>query len=284
MKHFCEKNNQLFNESKIKRVFESRLKRYNISISLFKKNCKTVNVINCKIFKNGAAAMYDLFNNNILLHDSDYKDYIWHELLHMSSTVRRGEVIYSGVSAVDLSGYRIGSGFNEGLTVFIDLMFFKGITKEHDVKSDTYKIEKQLCDMLYDILGVHLLDFYFSADFYGLYNLLVSFNGTRKTNKFYNAFDTICYESYYSENFDEVRVKKIFSAYKYAYYYLVEFLIKKIRFNYENGDINEKSYKNILNKCDEYFKDVSLISKNGKMLEISKEKVRKLIQKNISSI
>ena len=40
MKHFYEKNNQLFNESKIKRVFESRLKRYNVSISLFKKIVK----------------------------------------------------------------------------------------------------------------------------------------------------------------------------------------------------------------------------------------------------
>ncbi len=284
MKNFNKKNNQLFNESKIKRVFESRLKRYNVSISLFKKNCKTVNVIKCKKFKNGEAAMYDLFNNNILLHDNDYKDYIWHELLHMSSTVRCGEVIYSGVSAIDMSGYRIGSGFNEGLTVFIDLMFFKNITKEHDIKSDTYKIEKNLCGMLYDILGVHLLDFYFSADFYGLYNLLVSFNGERKTNKFYNAFDTICYECYHSDSPEDIQIKKIVSAYKYAYYYLVEFLIKKIRFNYENGDIDERAYKDILNKCDEYFKDVSLICKNGEKFEISKEKVRKLIKKNISSI
>lgn len=284
MKNFNKKNNQLFNESKIKRVFESRLKRYNVSISLFKKNCKTVNVIKCKKFKNGEAAMYDLFNNNILLHENDYKDYIWHELLHMSSTVRCGEVIYSGVSAIDMSGYRIGSGFNEGLTVFIDLMFFKNITKEHDIKSDTYKIEKNLCGMLYDILGVHLLDFYFSADFYGLYNLLVSFNGERKTNKFYNAFDTICYECYHSDSPEDTQIKKIVSAYKYAYYYLVEFLIKKIRFNYENGDIDERAYKDILNKCDEYFKDVSLICKNGEKFEISKEKVRKLIKKNISSI
>lgn len=284
MKNFNKKNNQLFNESKIKRVFESRLKRYNVSISLFKKNCKTVNVIKCKKFKNGEAAMYDLFNNNILLHDNDYKDYIWHELLHMSSTVRCGDVIYSGVSAIDMSGYRIGSGFNEGLTVFIDLMFFKNITKEHDIKSDTYKIEKNLCGMLYDILGVHLLDFYFSADFYGLYNLLVSFNGERKTNKFYNAFDTICYECYHSDSPEDTQIKKIVSAYKYAYYYLVEFLIKKIRFNYENGDIDERAYKDILNKCDEYFKDVSLICKNGEKFEISKEKVRKLIKKNISSI
>lgn len=284
MKRFNEKNNKLFNESKIKRAFENRLKKNGVSTDLFEKNCKTVNILDCKKFKYDESAMYDLFNNNVLLHNSDYIDYIWHELLHMSSTVRCGEVIYSGVSAIDMSGYRIGSGLNEGLTVFIDLMFFKSITKEHDVKSDTYKIEKNLCSMLYDILGTHLFDFYFSADFYGLYNLLVSFNGEKRTNKFYNAFDTICYECYYSDNPEEIQIKRIVSAYKYAYFYLVEFLIKKIRFNYETGDIDEETYKNILNKCDEYFNDVSLISKNGERLEISKEKVRKLIQKNISSI
>lgn len=283
MKLFNKKNNKLFNESKIKRVFENRLKKNEVSTNLFEKNCETANVLNCKEFKYGESAMYDLYNNNIILHDSDYINYIWHELLHMSSTARCGEVIYSGVSAVDMSGYKVGYGLNEGLTVFIDLMLFKGITKEHDSKSDAYKIEKNLCGMLYDILGKHLLDFYFLADFYGLYNLLVSFNGEKRTNKFYNAFDTICYECYYSDNSEDVQIKKVVLAYKYAYFYLVEFLINKIRFNYENGVIDKETYKDILNKCDGYFNDVFLISKNGEKSEISKEKIRELIKKNIPS-
>ena len=281
MVYFNENNNKLFNESKIKRVFESRLKKNGISTVIFDENCKTVNVINCRKFKNDEDAMYNVFDNNLLIKADNYIDFIWHELLHMSSSVRCGYTVYSGVSAVDFNSYRIGYGLNEGITVFIDLMFFKGITKEHDIKSDSYKIEKILCGMLYDVLGFFLLECYFTADFYGLYNYLVSLNGVKKTNRFYKAFDTICYGSYYSGKDDE---KRIFNAYKYAYYYLTEILVKKIRLDYEKGLIDESIYKEAISKSDICFSDTSFTSETGEKFEISKEKIRELIKKNISSI
>ena len=284
MKSFDEKNNKLFNESKIKQVFLRILKENDIDTELFEKNCETINVIKRKKFKHGEDAMYDIFDNNLLVKDNHYVDVIWHEILHMSSSVRCGNIAYSGVSYVLLNNTRVGYGLNEGVTVLIDFMFFKGITKKHDIKSDTYEIEKILCGMLYDVLGSFLLKCYFNADFYGLYNYLISLNGVKKTDRFYEAFDALCYEGYYSNNSDKIKNEKIFNAYKYAYYYLVELLIKKLHFNYENGIIEESVYKDALSKADTVFSDVFFISKTGEKFEISKEKIRELIKKNISNI
>ena len=133
-------------------------------------------------------------------------------------------------------------------------------------------------------MGSFLLECYFNADFYGLYNYLVSLNGVKKTNRFYNAFDTICYESYYSCNSDAIKTKRIFNAYKYAYYYLIELLIKRMHFNYENEVIDESTYKEAMSKSDTYFSDIYLVSDSGEKFVVSKEKIRELIKKNISSI
>lgn len=161
-----EKNNRLFNESKIKKVFIERLKRKEFSATIFEDNCKTLNVITCRSFPNDEEAMYDLFSNNILVKKRNYIDCIWHELLHASSTLRTDNMVYSGLSVIDENCERIGTGLNEGVTVLLDEMLFKGITKNHDEISDTYVVEKFLCSILYDILGIFLFKCYFAADFY----------------------------------------------------------------------------------------------------------------------
>lgn len=195
-----KENNRLFNESKIKETFIKRLTQKGFSTTLFELNCHTLNFIVCRSFPNDEEAMYDLFTNNILVKKRNYIDCIWHELLHASSTLRTDNMVYSGLSVIDENCERIGTGLNEGVTVLLDEMLFKGITKNHDEISDTYVVEKFLCSILYDILGNFLFKCYFAADFYTFYAYLVDFNGFKKTDKFIKAFDKICFENYYSDD------------------------------------------------------------------------------------
>lgn len=277
-----EKNNRLFNESKIKKVFIERLKRKEFSATIFEDNCKTLNVITCRSFPNDEEAMYDLFSNNILVKKRNYIDCIWHELLHASSTLRTDNMVYSGLSVIDENCERIGTGLNEGVTVLLDEMLFKGITKNHDEISDTYVVEKFLCSILYDILGIFLFKCYFAADFYTFYAYLVDFNGFKKTDKFIKAFDKICFENYYSDDSENPNIKGIAASFNYICFYLLELAIKHIVRNYETGYIDNQTYKEGIKGCLDYFSKVCVKDENDKIYEIDKEKIKRIIKKNIS--
>lgn len=276
-----EKNNRLFNESKIKKVFIERLKRKGFSTAIFEDNCKTMNVIACRKFPNDEAAMYELFANNILIKKKDYIDFIWHELLHASSTIRDGYTIYSGLSVYERYNKRIGTGLNEGVTVLLEEMLFKGITKDHDEKNNVYAIEKFLCSILYDILGDFLFDCYFTADFCTFYAYLVDFNGFKKTDKFIEAFDTICFENYYSDASKHPNIKAIAASFNYICFYLLELCIKHIIKNYESGYISEQIYKDGIKGCLDYFSKIHIKDENGREYEPDKAKLKRLIEKNI---
>lgn len=276
-----EKNSRLFNESKIKKVFIERLKRNGFSTSIFEDNCKTLNVITCRSFQYDVAAMYDLFSNNILVNKKDYIDFIWHELLHASSTIRDNNVVYSGLSVFEGDNERIGTGLNEGVTTLLDEMLFKGITKDHDEKTDTYVVEKFLCSILRDILGDFLFECYFSADFYAFYAYLVDFNGFKKTDKFIKAFDTICFESYYSDDLKCSNIKGIAASFNYICFYLLELCIKNMTKNYESGYINEQTYTDGIKGCLDYFSKIHIKDENSRDYKLDKTKLKRIVEKNV---
>lgn len=276
-----QKNNRLFNESKIKKTFKERLKRKGFSTAIFEDNCKTLNVIACRRFPYNEAAIYDLLSNNLLVNKKDYIDFIWHELLHVSSTRKTDEAIYSGLYVTNQNCEPRGRGLNEGVTVLLEEMLFKGITKGHDEKNDGYKLEKFLCRILYDILGDFLFECYFTADFHSFYNYLVKFNGLEETNKFIQAFDTICLKSFYLVDSENPDIKSIVDSYNFAIFYLLELCIKHIVKNYESGYINEQTYKDGIKGCLDYFSEIHIKDKNERDYNIDKAEIRRIIEKNI---
>ena len=277
-----EESNRLFNQSKIKEVFIKRLKQKEFSTVLFEINCQTLDFIICRKFPKDEEAMYELLSNNILVKKKGYIDCIWHELLHASSTLRTDNMVYSGLSVIDENCERIGTGLNEGVTVLLDEMLFKGITKNHDEISDTYVVEKFLCSILYDILGDFLFKCYFDADFYTFYAYLVDFNGFKKTDKFIKAFDKICFENYYSDDPECPNIKGIAASFNYACFYLVELSIKHIVRNYKLGYIDEQIYNESIKGCLDYFSKIYIKDENDKEYELDKTKIKRIIEKNIS--
>ncbi len=277
-----EESNRLFNQSKIKEAFVKRLKQKEFSTTLFELNCHTLGFIICKNFPHNEAASYDLISNDIFVKKKNYIDYIWHELLHVSSTLRTEDVIYSGLSISNGKKEKIGTGLNEGVTVFLDGMLFKGITKNHDKYNQAYPIEKFLCGILYDIIGEFLFKCYFDADFDTFYSYLVNFNGFKKTDNFLKAFDIIYFESHYTTDKKQPNIKSIVASFNYVCFYLVELSIKHMVRNYELGYIDEQIYKEGIKGYLDYYSEIYIKDENDRKYELDKEKIEKIIKKNIS--
>ena len=109
-----------------------------------------------------------------------------------------------------------------------------------------------------------------------------SFSGFKKTDKFIKAFDKICFENYYSDDSENLNIKGIAASFNYICFYLLELAIKHIVRNYETGYIDNQTYKEGIKGCLDYFSKVCVKDENDKIYEIDKEKIKRIIKKNIS--
>lgn len=88
---------------------------------------------------------------------------IYHELSHLSSYFKKGDIAYHGFRQMDTNtGYSIGVGINEGFTEIINRTYF-----EKD--SDSYEVAYTAVERLSKIIGLEKMEtLYFNADLKGL--------------------------------------------------------------------------------------------------------------------
>ena len=131
-----------------------------VNIELLNNNIKTLTITEVKKFINKfIIGYYRTTTNSIKILKSSRKSFLFHEILHMSSSYydKQNNIIYSGLSQTKDSK-NIGIGLNEGYTEIICSRLFNTDNK-------VYYLEKNICKMLEKLVDSKTLErCYFNAD------------------------------------------------------------------------------------------------------------------------
>ena len=182
---------------------------------------------------------------------------LYHELLHMSSTVldREKNMVFSGFSQIGKVG--IGIALDDAYTEILLYRYFN-LDKEYM----SYKYEVIITTLIEDIIGKDkMTNLYFKADLYGLVKKLETYNTKEKIIEFIENLDSIYVLFDHSKRY---RNDIIYYHNKIAQF-LVDTYLNKLK---EKGLL--KSEYN--DKLDKYLNSIHLAFEE---LDISEVKVRK---------
>ncbi|MBQ3020620.1 MAG: hypothetical protein IJD92_00160 [Bacilli bacterium] len=227
------------------KIFKKELSHCNSNI--LKENLKTLKIIKRRPLRDGKDiiyASYEALNNVIYIFRGKY---IFHELLHMATTVKnKDNIIHIGFACVDLNRkIKIGARINEGYTMLLTNRYFNNFLKSYKY----YQIETHFMYMLEIILERNTLEkLYFEADFDRLIDLLLKYNSYENIKSFVFDMDKI----YKKEN-DGV-IKNINN-------FLIETYISKLSIYLESGIIDAIGLENNILK---FIDDLCMIKINGK--------------------
>lgn len=233
-----------FESSNIAKKFKSTLIKNNISTVLFDNNVSSLKLYKVSYLKKCYSAMYLLKRNEMYFLDHEYVDQIWHELLHMSSTYIDGDIIRSGFSVITPNS-EFGIALNEGMTAYLDKKLFFGITPNHDeLISSSYAMLSYLVELLITSFEDFAIECYFNADAESLIEVLIKYQGRKKTEHFINSLDNIL--KYYGLK-NRYILKQSLKSYNYALCYIFEFYKKGLIKSYKEGMISLDQYKDTIN-------------------------------------
>ena len=122
---------------------------------------------------------YNSITNRVFLDTRVTRNVIYHELLHMASTLytKCDGKNYSGFVQAEGS-YWICEGLNEGYTELLSNRFF-------NADNGTYGIHVFLAQKLEEIIGKDVMEhLYFTSDLYGLVNILKQYSSGEEIEKF----------------------------------------------------------------------------------------------------
>lgn len=261
-----------FESSKIAKKFKRTLINNNISTDFFDNNISSLKLYKVPNLRNGYSAIYLIKRNEMYFVHHEYFDEVWHELLHMSSSYVDGENIYSGFSVVTPHS-EFGRALNEGMTAYLDKKLFSGITPNHDkIVSSSYAMLAYLVELLITSFEDFAIDCYFNADVESLMNVLVGYQGYKKTERFINSLEYIL--KYYSLK-NKFYIKQTLKSYNYALCYIIDFYKKGLIESYKKGLITIQQYKETI---DILYNTLStdIIIKN-KTYSIDKETLKKIL-------
>ncbi len=147
----------------------------------------------------GTGAAYWVKENKVIIYEyDDILISIFHELLHMSSSIHKDGINYSGFSQTGPRNFRIGNGLNEGYTQLLCKRYFS------DQKiSDSYPYFVHYAKLLERIVGKdRMQSYYMSADLRSLIEDLKQYSSEEEIMRFINNLDFIFFEVGYftSEN------------------------------------------------------------------------------------
>ena len=137
-------------------------------------------------------SMYPLnkkyFGYNISYNTEDFIQDLYHELLHMSSTIiyRDNTIVYSGFSQVG-GNIPIGVALDDGYTELLLYRLFN-LNKEYM----SYKYEVLISSLIEGIISIEKMNnLYFNANLYGLVEELQKYNTRENVIKFLEDLDSI---------------------------------------------------------------------------------------------
>lgn len=124
---------------------------------------------------------YYLQNINLICLNYDaLEDAIYHELLHMASSIKHENMFYSGFYQINTDSlFNIGDGLNEGYTQLLTERYFESYCSKDELNS--YYLLKVLAQKIENIIGQEEMEkLYFKADLKKLINELSKYTNKSK--------------------------------------------------------------------------------------------------------
>lgn len=144
----------------------------------------------------GTYAEYKIHDNKIKINMKMFKSSIMHEILHLSSSVKGKNCVYSGFLQYDKkTKVLIGMGLNEAYTNYLDKKYFGnyGEDKQEDLRY-TYPITTSIISILEDFVGQEKMEeWYFKADLKSLIDYLCQYRDLDECEAFVMALDNLFY-------------------------------------------------------------------------------------------
>jgi hypothetical protein len=182
------------------------------------------------------------------------KENLFHELLHVASTIYKIGLICSGFCQKTFN-HKIGEGLTEGYTQLLTERLCEG------VKLKTYKEEVRIATNLEEVIGIDKMqDLYFNANLPGLINEIAKYSSKEEATIFIMKIDYVHKnDKHFRTN---ARYEKNKERYKYIYNFLLEIYLKKKTKELKENIITEEVF---VNDVAEYIKscrlDATLFSK-----------------------
>lgn len=275
------KNNKIIKNSLNKKIKNEYRKEINKFIKILSKklkhcnfdtlndNIKTlkINDKNFRLLSTRTLAAYNIVSNKLILNKKDYKNYISHELLHMSSCKKiNNKYICSGFEQMKLTTLKkIGTFINEGYTEIINEKYF--------VNTNCYLIHKSFISLLELIIGDNLMEeMYFNSDIIGLINELLKYNNSLEDIIKFIINTDIIHESIYKISIiKKIKLKKALTE-------VNEFLINTYYEKLKQIIKDEKTIINYMKSFVDILKNIKIdINYNIKYIKnIEEYKIKKL--------
>ena len=155
------------------------------------------------LLRRNIVGMYNT-KDNVIRIDSKYASSIYHELLHMASTIKTNGVYYSGFNQISYEGGEksFGRGINEGYTEFLAQRYFT----DASIKSTAYFYETRIAFHIEDIVGRGKMEkLYLRSNLKGLIDELKRYSSEENVLEFISNMDQ--FSDYVNDR--KLRKKKI---------------------------------------------------------------------------
>lgn len=177
-----------------------------------------------------------------MISKEEYIATLYHELLHMSSTIvdKKNNVAYSGFSQSGKK-FSIGISLDDAYTEMLLFRYFN-----FDKEYMCYKYEIIITRLIENVVGKkRMTSYYFNANLYDFVNELNKYNTYENIINFLDDFD---YMYYLLNNSSKYRYDLIHYHNRISKF-IVDTYIKKLNYYLINNKIDEVRYNILLNNC-----------------------------------
>ena len=144
-------------------------------------------------------------SNKILIYNESFKTIIFHELMHMASTVKKDGTVFTGFMQNHANGLFIGRGLNEGYTQVLTERYFSDYMGDLG-DAQAYPYETSIIRSLEQIIDPKFMEnCYFRNDLNAVINELSKYSSLDKARTFISDMDLVMT---YSVNFNPLLVDK----------------------------------------------------------------------------
>lgn len=180
------------------------------------------------------------FKKFISMNASEYIANLYHELLHMASTIKSesGRVAFSGLSQVRTED-SIGVALDDGYTEILLYRYF-----DLDKEYMSYNYEVLIISLLEEIISKdRMTELYFTANLYDFVSELEKYNSRNNIIKFMNDLDSL----YVLEDHTKIYRKDIIYYHNEITRFIVDTYRRKFKIDLYNKCIDFDEYNNRLN-------------------------------------
>lgn len=177
-----------------------------------------------------------------MISKEEYIATLYHELLHMSSTIidKKNNIAYSGFSQTG-KNFSIGIALDDAYTEMLLFRYFN-----FDKEYMCYEYEIIITSLIEDVVGKkRMTSYYFNANLYDLVNELNKYNTYENIINFLDDFD---YMYYLLNNSSKYKNDLIYYHNKISKF-IVDTFINKLNYYLINNKIDEVKYNILLDNC-----------------------------------